>query len=177
MKKCSRCGEMKKADDFYVRGNGRLTSWCRPCHIKATDEYRSRDPQRWKAYQKQYRSERREQMVKYSQAYKLRHPDRVRDQWYRTNYGIGLAQYEAMLADQGGRCAACQEVPPSDAKKASQRMLNVDHDHETGEVRGLLCSRCNRILGFAEDRPAVLLALVAYLDGGPGWSTIRVEAS
>jgi hypothetical protein len=177
MKTCSRCGEKKTEQDFYSRANGRLTSWCRPCHIKATAEYRARDPERWKKYQKEYRSKQpRERLVGYSLAYKRRYPERVRDQWYRAEYGIGLAEYEALFSAQLGLCAACQEPPPTTGT-ATQRKLNVDHNHKTGEIRGLLCSHCNRILGFADDEASVLLALVAYLDRRRAWTEIRIEVS
>lgn len=64
-------------------------------------------------------------------------------------YGITIAEYDAMLASQNGVCAICKRVPPS------SRILkfSVDHDHETGEVRGLLCQRCNMALHYLEDRP------------------------
>ena len=56
---------------------------------------------------------------------------------YRSRTGITEAQYEALLAAQGGGCAICGNTPKS-------RRLSVDHDHATGDVRGLLCHRCNR---------------------------------
>jgi len=53
--------------------------------------------------------------------------------------GIDTAMYERLLRLQGGHCALCPNVPKT-------RRLNVDHDHRTGRVRGLLCHRCNRYL-------------------------------
>lgn len=53
--------------------------------------------------------------------------------------GVTDAEYAAMLARQGGGCAICGTTPKT-------RRLNVDHDHRTGAVRGLLCHRCNRAL-------------------------------
>lgn len=58
-------------------------------------------------------------------------------------YGLLPDEYDAMVAAQGGKCAMCYEVYES---------LAVDHDHDTGEVRGLLCNRCNsHILPFVEN--------------------------
>ena len=54
-----------------------------------------------------------------------------------TLYGITLAQYASMLKRQGGRCAICGRPP-------KRRNLDVDHDHATGRVRGLLCFNCNK---------------------------------
>lgn len=58
---------------------------------------------------------------------------------YQSRTGIDLAEYERLLAAQGGHCALCPNEPRT-------RRLHVDHDHRTGEVRGLLCYSCNRIL-------------------------------
>lgn len=68
-------------------------------------------------------------------------------------YGMSRAEFDALAAAQGGRCAICR-------RKVG---LVVDHDHETGLRRGLLCNACNRALGFFEDNPAVVEAAVAYL--------------
>ena len=74
-------------------------------------------------------------------------------------YGITVEQYDHMLEQQGGHCALCPAVP----KRAS---LHVDHDHVTGRVRGILCSGCNRVLGFIEARPDWHDRAVAYLSHG-----------
>jgi hypothetical protein len=72
-----------------------------------------------------------------------RHPEYAQDAHLRRYYGITKAQYDALLEAQGGVCALCLRPP-------GKRRLNVDHDHETGRVRGLLCTICNRILGWIE---------------------------
>lgn len=71
-------------------------------------------------------------------------------------YGMTVAQYDKRLTQQGGRCAICRALP-------GKRRLSVDHDHAFGQVRGLLCHRCNMILGLAGDRCSVLLAARDYL--------------
>ena len=58
---------------------------------------------------------------------------------YRSRTGIGQAEYERRLAAQGGGCAICGARPKT-------RRLHVDHDHKTGEVRGLTCYQCNRAM-------------------------------
>jgi hypothetical protein len=65
--------------------------------------------------------------------------------------------YEAMLLLSGGTCYICGGV------NQSGRFLAVDHDHETGEVRGLLCDGCNRGIGFLGDDPERLRRAAAYL--------------
>lgn len=77
--------------------------------------------------------------------------------WYlRKNYDISLEQFENMLDSQEGKCAGCKATFDNDVK--------VDHDHETGEVRGLLCQTCNLLLGHAYDNPEILRSLANYLE-------------
>lgn len=62
------------------------------------------------------------------------------------SYGISLVEYESLLKEQKGACAICKQnrVRPQD-----QRM-SIDHDHKTGQVRGILCMQCNTFLGKYE---------------------------
>lgn len=76
----------------------------------------------------------------------------------KIKFGLTWDEYDAIYQAQGGRCAICGGKPRA-------YMLAVDHDHKTGEVRGLLCSRCNhRLLGSANDDPARLRKAADYLE-------------
>lgn len=77
----------------------------------------------------------------------------------RSKYGITPEHFDAMLARQGGGCAICGAAL---ATRAGQR-LHVDHDHETDEVRGLLCTHCNVGLGQFRDDPTRLRRAIGYL--------------
>lgn len=72
------------------------------------------------------------------------------------SYGISVADYDEMLESQGGGCYICGIGPVG-------RALDIDHDHRTGKVRGLLCSNHNRALGLLGDDPELLLAAHTYL--------------
>jgi hypothetical protein len=75
----------------------------------------------------------------------------LRDYQLRRNFGITAADYERMLADQGGNCAMCMQPPKGKAGRHSkQAALAVDHCHTTGRVRKLLCVTCNLGLGWYE---------------------------
>lgn len=69
-------------------------------------------------------------------------------------YKITMDDYERMLQEQGGKCAICQEKDPA----------FIDHCHRLGHVRGLLCGRCNTLLGMAKDRPDFLQRAIEYLE-------------
>jgi hypothetical protein len=77
----------------------------------------------------------------------------------KQQYGLTLAEYEAMLAEQGGVCLICGRDPQT----AGRERLVVDHDHATGHVRGLLCHRCNQGLGWFGDSTELLASAARYL--------------
>jgi|SRR5579871_1220575 len=101
-----------------------------------------------------------------------RNYDRVFEAHLRRQFGITTEQYEEMVAAQGGVCAICGTPPVLHrARKGGRRQgrqvsprLVVDHDHCTGTVRGLLCVRCNRGIGFLKDNPAILRSALEYLE-------------
>lgn len=75
-------------------------------------------------------------------------------------YGMTPEDYAERLEAQGHRCAICGTTEP---RGKAADVFKVDHCHETGAVRGLLCDQCNRGLGFLGDDPDRLMAGVAYL--------------
>lgn len=78
-------------------------------------------------------------------------------------YGITIEYYEAMLQAQGGTCAICNEKEPGLTPSGKAKLLAVDHDHETGRVRGLLCSRCNQALGGMRESKVLIRRMLKYL--------------
>lgn len=79
----------------------------------------------------------------------------------KTTYGISLEQYEEMFAAQGGVCKICH-LPETHIRSGSSKSLDVDHDHQTGEVRALLCSACNSAYGLLREDPERILAMFDY---------------
>jgi hypothetical protein len=78
-------------------------------------------------------------------------------------YGVTLDWFEAKLIEQNGQCMICGEKPPLGGVKSSAR-LHVDHDHDTGAVRDLLCTRCNQGLGYFRENADLLRAAAGYLE-------------
>ena len=76
----------------------------------------------------------------------------------KRKYGITIEQYDEMLASQGGVCAICEREPNPNIS------LHVDHDHETGRIRGLTCFRCNQAMGAFGEDPSLLRAAASYLE-------------
>lgn len=88
----------------------------------------------------------------------------VRDTHLKKKFGLSVEEYNAMLFDQGERCAICKKQETSKFK-GTGRSFSVDHCHETGKIRGLLCHRCNTSLGGFGDSVELLLTAVSYLSG------------
>ena len=85
----------------------------------------------------------------------------TRNDVLRRVYGITEEDEEQMRLDQGNACGICRQTFDEGSYRA-----NVDHDHETGVVRGLLCSACNRGIGFLKDDPEACRSAALYLENG-----------
>ncbi len=77
-------------------------------------------------------------------------------------YGLTADEYNRLLAKQKGRCAVCGGSSNS-SRASSDLSFCVDHDHITGQVRGLLCGSCNRAIGMLKDDPAIIEAAAQYV--------------
>lgn len=98
--------------------------------------------------------------------------------WYR--YHITLEQFETLMEYQGGVCAICRKPPSGRNKK-----LSIDHDHACCDghkscgkcIRGLLCSRCNAVLGFLDDSADLFTAISLYLGQPPSKNALGLWPS
>lgn len=97
------------------------------------------------------------------QMFKMDHKDSA----LRLKFDITLAEYGQMLLAQNGVCAICAQAE-THTRNGKIKALAVDHDHETGKVRALLCGECNQMLGKAKENRETLLAAVDYLDKHSG---------
>jgi hypothetical protein len=86
-----------------------------------------------------------------------------RELYYKKRYGITLLEYNTLLINQDYRCAICN-IPESNIKHGRNTYFAVDHCHITGKVRGLLCYKCNSVLGFVNDDIKCLNNAIKYLE-------------
>lgn len=94
-------------------------------------------------------------------AYKELNKERAYTVHIAYKYGLTTEQHTNLVSLQGGKCAICLCTP-------RKRRLAVDHNHKTGEVRGLLCVRCNKdLLGLVRDRVEILQRAIDYLTNPP----------
>lgn len=168
---CIICGE-KEAKIKY----------CRECReignkiVKNKRERKRRKTEEHKKYHRNYQKKRRKTVAgkmetkRYQKIYRERGGDEVRKRWKRNNpdkvknyflkknYGITYEEYLDIAKTQNYCCGICGEH-----KNNLKRDLCVDHDHETGEIRGLLCNACNRGLGAYKDDIDILCSAISYL--------------
>lgn len=78
-------------------------------------------------------------------------------------YGITVEDYQRMWDEQNGLCAICQMVE-SRVQNGKTMWLSVDHDHDTGAVRGLLCQACNAAIGFLNEDTTRMMSAIKYVE-------------
>lgn len=140
---CPRCEKVQPVDAFRKRGNGRLKGWCSPCEATYQAEH---------AGSAEGREQRRRARAGWN--------TRSHGYFLKYRYGITLADYEALLVVQGGRCAICATDKPG----GNLTKWSVDHCHDSAKVRGLLCAACNMGIGQLGDDPGRMRAAADYID-------------
>ncbi len=146
---CTKCGEGLPATTEYFYTDKHAKSGLRPdckiCSKKRVIEYNLKNKQKRIENHKQWRKN---------------NPHKEREYYLKRKYGITPKEYNEMYDKQYGKCAICG-VHQSEL----ERVFCVDHDHKTGEIRGLLCNDCNSVLGYCKDNQFILLKSIEYLSG------------
>lgn len=129
-------------------------------HEKKTDEpFADRN----KKYQQKYRSKNKEVRRQKLRDWRSAAPERQyaynRDYSYRRKYGMTYAAVESLLVSQEGCCKICRD----EIKLGGTGGPAVDHDHVTGDIRGVLCKGCNLGIAFFQEKAEIMLAAIAYL--------------
>lgn len=104
-----------------------------------------------------YRREHKEEQHQYKMDRKEYYSKQARIRLLR-NHGMSQEEYDAMLLSQDGVCAICGNSPEEN------KHLHIDHDHITGKVRALLCSKCNTAIGLADDDVNRLFGMAIYIN-------------
>ncbi len=132
---------------------------------ESAKKYRQKHPNYYKQYYKNHKNKWKnynKNNTENAKKYRERHPERLKDRRLKLYYGITLEDYNKMLQEQNGVCSICKEM---ETRLICGKivMLSVDHDHKTGKVRGLICNKCNRLLGFVNDNTKLLEEVINYL--------------
>jgi len=137
-KACNKCGKVKALELFPKKKDNKdgCHNSCKVCEGKRKDKYK------W-----------------------------TREQWWeydiKRQYGIDKTEYNALLESQHHSCAICgihiDDYKGVYGKGKKVEKLSIDHCHDTGKIRGLLCFRCNLTLGYAQDNPTILEKAASYI--------------
>ena len=111
----------------------------------------------------QYYQENKEKLKQASRDHFIGYKVKHRENTLKRKYGIDNIQYEKLFSEQRGLCAICLRSEITKHQSGTIRRLAVDHDHETGKIRGLLCSKCNNAIGYLEDNVEFLDRAKKYL--------------
>jgi hypothetical protein len=131
-------------------------------------EYYERNKEQWNRYREDSQTRNAKRRERYAtnaaerekckanaKNYRLQKPMQRRKAEIKKLYGLEMAEYQNMLDAQDHKCAICI--------KPFRKTPNVDHCHDTGRVRGLLCFNCNRAIGHLQNDTGIIQNAIAYL--------------
>ncbi len=147
---CAKCDINKHFSEYNRHSSGVMKSVCKVC--VAADKRKHYD-------------ENKSSVLQYQKDYRKKCPDIIRDAHYRKHYNITLNYFLELEKAQGGLCKICQRPESTRDQNGKVKPLHVDHCHKTGEVRGLLCCKCNRGLGHFFDDVLLFERAIIYLKG------------
>ena len=138
-KTCTKCKKVKSFSYFNKRPGGKTKqlyrSWCKDCHYNNNKDWRLDNPGTVRQY-------------------------RAKDKWTLkkrcARHGITPEEFWSMYEEQDGTCPVCDKAIEAEDSA-------IDHNHKTGEVRGILCKSCNRALGLLGDSPDTMFRGFTYL--------------
>jgi hypothetical protein len=155
-KVCRRCEQSLSLDCFYNSPRNRYgkKTICKQCSHKENREYLKNTPGKMLQYARKWKKENRDQYNGIQRAWRSENQLKVKRSNLRV-YGLSLEDFDRMVSEQEGKCAICKKIP--------KKILCVDHCHDSGIVRSLLCNQCNAALGFLHEDPTIIESLLSYV--------------
>jgi hypothetical protein len=162
VKRCKKCGEAKPLDAFYRDSVARDAHRpeCKNCTSARRKAWYQANREREIARVVAWQQRNRERYNAKLRAYRRANPEVGRADHLNRAFGLTLDEFERLLAAQSGGCAICG------SRSRGNISLHVDHDHESGLVRGLLCVRCNNGLGQFKESFRLMSRAADYVDAG-----------
>lgn len=180
-KKCSKCGGNKPLNsDFFHKNSHSKTGFrsdCKDCSnniarkwrennrhkaLESTKKWREKNRDFWKNNYQKNKNMIDKQHKEYYDKKKVDVPLYNRKRHLKLKFNITIKEYNKLLLKQNGRCLICGKKELEDS---SIKYFIIDHNHKTGDIRGLLCRKCNSFLGFVNDNPLILARAIKYLRG------------
>jgi Autographiviridae endonuclease VII len=132
------------------------TAICTECNREKTRESYHKNPERFKESARRWARSNPDKRYRNFLSSRL-----------RNTYGITVEQYDNMIRVQKGLCAICTDTC------ATGQRLSVDHNHQTNEIRGLLCRRCNTLVANLENNTKLLIKAHVYLQNPPASAVLN----
>jgi len=126
-------------------------------HKAATRAWEKRHPKELKAQRDRYYKKHKLKVIAYQKEWVKKNGRKLLARQLKAQYGLPIEEFDRMLIAQNGLCPICSK------QMTGWKEPCVDHDHETGANRDLLCSNCNKVLGFMRDSPELLEKARDYL--------------
>ena len=147
MKRCKICNKK-----FNHKGHKYCSKRCRDsvANVYAHQYYLAHKKEKSDYYKRRWKSENYKQIARKSRL--------------KRRYGLSVDDYNKMFQQQNGVCAICGEVETKHDRYGNIKNLQVDHNHSTGEIRGLLCFMCNAGIGMFDDNILNLRSAIKYLN-------------
>lgn len=147
MKKCSKCSEIKELNEFYTHNKWGYRAECKLCSKNNSAKVWKENKDKLSKRNKEWSGKNKERRRTYARKQTLK------------KYGLTPEQFNVMLVSQQNACALCKKLHEIDGEQ-----FDVDHSHNTGKVRGILCTSCNKGLGLFKDNPALLRDAAIYVE-------------
>jgi len=185
---CNKCGIEYPITMFGMTGKW-IRRQCRYCMNIVSIRSKSKHPEAAKLCVKRWKDNNAEHISNYGKEYYASNLDNIKEykreyysnvdnrksrklysnKWYLDNkdnyilktHGLSPDEHDRLFIKQDGRCAICG-IDVCEMTKP----LYIDHDHDTGKIRGLLCHYCNTMIGMSRDDPEVLVSAISYLISG-----------
>lgn len=157
MKKCSICKLEKDESNFHKNKKKKdgLDTRCKSCK----HEINMINKEKYKIYHHKRYLEKKEEINKKNREWYKNNPEKSRNQKLLYQYGITLEQRNEIIRAQNNKCKICLD----NLNILDTKIIHVDHNHNTGKIRGVLCKKCNSMLGLSRERKDILLNAIQYL--------------
>jgi ribosomal protein L40E len=161
---CIRCKELKPISEFGLHNiqKNQHRNFCKQCQKEWDSKYKTSTEGKQKI--DEWREKNQEKIIAYRELYKTdpRKKEKMRNYGRKNTlkqFGLTQEDYDKILQSQNGHCAIC-----GNGTNGNKKNFCVDHDHETGKVRGLLCHNCNVSVGLMKESPLLLRKAAEYLE-------------
>jgi hypothetical protein len=170
---CTKCGKRKAISQFYkhTTTKDKLRPDCKECSDKFGKIHRDKNKEHYHKLEQIRYSKNKKRIYQLKKELLKKHPIKhkiyQKEASLKYKFNITLADYNKLLKNQNNTCAICNKKETrKDYRTNITRSLSIDHNHKTGKIRGLLCSKCNNAIGLFNDNVTILNKAINYLKKG-----------